>query len=200
MSFPSDRIKTDAERSRTHAAAATPLTPSVAAAPTENPSPSDEHAAHKHYEQSTSHPSSTEPSTSGSEKPPTASDSPASRRTPVRTACTIRKPTPGGPCGRRFDLELGVSSKHEYTIAGGHRPAEGVQQSLSHHPWHLGEPAAHPPHLSTAAVHPAPEPRGGGSPPIAAPPSMVSMSRIPPKLSRAGVARKALLGGVGGCD
>jgi hypothetical protein len=35
MSFPSDRIKTDAERSRTHAAAATPLTPSVAAAPTE---------------------------------------------------------------------------------------------------------------------------------------------------------------------
>jgi hypothetical protein len=35
MSFPSDRIKADAERSRTHAAAATPLTPSVAAAPTE---------------------------------------------------------------------------------------------------------------------------------------------------------------------
>jgi hypothetical protein len=35
MSFPGDRIKADAERSRTHAAAATPLTPSVAAAPTE---------------------------------------------------------------------------------------------------------------------------------------------------------------------
>lgn len=34
MSTP-DRIKADAERSRTHGAAATPLTPSVAAAPTE---------------------------------------------------------------------------------------------------------------------------------------------------------------------
>jgi hypothetical protein len=34
MSFASDRIKADAERSRAHAAAATPLTPSVAAAPT----------------------------------------------------------------------------------------------------------------------------------------------------------------------
>jgi hypothetical protein len=35
MNFASDRIKTDAERSRAHAAAHTPLTPSVAAAPTE---------------------------------------------------------------------------------------------------------------------------------------------------------------------
>jgi hypothetical protein len=35
MNFASDRIKTDAERSRAHAAAPTPLTPSVAAAPTE---------------------------------------------------------------------------------------------------------------------------------------------------------------------
>ena len=78
MSFPSDRLKADAERSRTHAAAATALNPrSRRRRP--NPSPSDEHAAHEHYEQSTSHPSSTEPSTSGSEKPPTASDSPASR-------------------------------------------------------------------------------------------------------------------------
>ena len=35
MSFASDRIKADAERSRAQAAAANPLTPSVAAAPTE---------------------------------------------------------------------------------------------------------------------------------------------------------------------
>ena len=97
MSFPGDRIKADAERSRTHAAAATPLTPSVAAAPTEpvaigrtrNPqtirtvdlSPV-QHRALDIWQR---------------EKPPTASDSPASRRTPVRTACTIRKSTPGGP-------------------------------------------------------------------------------------------------------
>jgi hypothetical protein len=198
MSFPSDRIKTDAERSRTHAAAATPLTPSVAAAPTEpvaigrtrrpqtlrtvDLSPV-QHRALDIWQRE-------------------AADRFGHARVSANTCSNsvYNKSTPGGPCGRRFDLELGVSSKHEFTIASGHRPAEGVQQSLSHHPWHLGEPAAHPPHLSTAAVHPAPEPRGGGSPPIAAPPSMVSMSRIPPKLSRAGVARKALLGGVGGCD
>jgi hypothetical protein len=35
MSSASDRMKADAERSRTQAAAATPLTPSVATAPTE---------------------------------------------------------------------------------------------------------------------------------------------------------------------
>jgi hypothetical protein len=35
MSSANDRIKADAERSRTHGAGATPLTPAVAAAPTE---------------------------------------------------------------------------------------------------------------------------------------------------------------------
>ena len=51
-------------------------------------------------------------------------------------------------------------------IGAGRRSARGVH------------PAAHPPRLSTAAAHPAPEPHGEEPPPIAARPSIVSMSRM----------------------